>query len=146
MTGALLRGVDWIRHWARCRRWRAEQALGRRGEDLAHRFLRRQGLIVAARNYRPPGGQGEIDLVCWEGETLVLVEVKTRSTEEFGPPDRAVDAPKREALIRAARHYARRAGADWEMVRFDVVDVILGRFERIEHIRDAFSPRLRASR
>jgi putative endonuclease len=111
---------------------------------LAHRYLRGQGLVVVARNYRPPEGQGEIDLVCWEGETLVFVEVKTRSTDEFGPPDRAVDSAKREALLRAARYYARRAGVEWESVRFDVVDVVVGEPTRIEHIRDAFAARPRA--
>ena len=60
---------------------------GRMGEDLAHRFLRARGCTVVARNYRPLSGSGEIDLVVWDGGKLVFVEVKTRSSAEFGPPE-----------------------------------------------------------
>jgi putative endonuclease len=110
---------------------------GRLGEDLAHRFLRSRGCIVVARNYRPPSGHGEIDLVVRQGENLVFVEVKTRDTAEFGEPDRAVDAEKRLHLTRAAHDYARRAGVEWQQVRFDIVSVILSP-RRIEWLRDAF--------
>jgi len=110
---------------------------GRLGEDLAHRYLRGRGCTVVARNYRPPAGRGEIDLVVWHGEKLVFVEVKTRDSAEFGEPERAVDADKQLHLIRAARDYARRAGVEWQQVRFDVVAVILSS-RRIEWLRDAF--------
>lgn len=110
---------------------------GRLGEDLAHRYLRGRGCTVVARNYRPPGGHGEIDLVVWHGEKLAFVEVKTRDTAEFGEPERAVDAEKQLNLTRAARDYARRAGVEWQKVRFDVVAVILSP-RRIEWLRDAF--------
>src|SRR5512140_2089746 len=105
MIGFLLRFSDSMRHRARLRRWSPDLALGRRGEDMAHRFLRKQGFQVVARNYRARSGAGEIDLVAWEGSTLVFVEVKSRRTEEFGAPDRAVDRDKREALVRTAREY-----------------------------------------
>ena len=110
---------------------------GRMGEDMAHRYLRGRGCTVVARNYRPPSGHGEIDLVVWHGEKLVFVEVKTRHTAEFGEPDRAVDAEKRRHLARAARDYARRAGVEWPQVRFDIVAVVLSP-RRIEWFRDAF--------
>ena len=110
---------------------------GRIGEDLAHRYLRRQGCTIVARNYRTRSGSGEIDLVAWQGETLVFVEVKTRDSAEFGAPDRAVDADKERHLRTAARDYARRAGVEWERIRFDVVSVVLNP-RRIEWIRDAF--------
>jgi putative endonuclease len=110
---------------------------GRLGEDLAHRYLRDRGCTVVARNYRPPSGRGEIDLVVWHGEKLVFVEVKTRDSAEFGEPERAVDADKQLHLTRAARDYARRAGVEWQQVRFDVVGVILSP-RRIEWLRDAF--------
>ena len=110
---------------------------GRLGEDLAHRYLRGRGCTVVARNYRPPAGRGEIDLVVWHGEKLVFVEVKTRDSAEFGEPERAVDAEKQLHLTRAARDYARRAGVEWQQVRFDVVGVILSP-RRIEWLRDAF--------
>jgi len=110
---------------------------GRLGEDLAHRYLRRAGCIVVARNYRPPSGKGEIDLVAWHREKLVFVEVKTRATAEFGEPDRAVDAEKRLHLTRAARDYARRAGVEWDHVRFDIVSVVLIP-RQIQWYRDSF--------
>jgi putative endonuclease len=110
---------------------------GRCGEDMAHRYLRGRGCTIVARNYRPRSGKGEIDLVAWHGEKLVFVEVKTRASAEFGQPDRAVDAEKRQHLARAARDYARRAGVGWDCTRFDIVAVVLSP-RNIEWIRDAF--------
>jgi putative endonuclease len=110
---------------------------GRIGEDLAHRYLRRQGCTIVARNYRTRSGSGEIDLVAWQGETLVFVEVKTRDSAEFGAPDRAVDTEKQGHLRTAGHDYARRAGVEWERTRFDIVSVVLHP-SRIEWIRSAF--------
>ena len=113
---------------------------GRRGEDLAHRFLRRQGFCVVARNYRSRCGY-EIDLVARDKDALVFVEVKSRATDEFGTPDRAVDPEKQAHIERAAREYARRAGVDWGIVRFDIVNVLLTRPPQVELLRDAFGPK-----
>ena len=118
-------------------------AAGRHGEDLAHRFLRSHGFTVVARNYRPRTGPGEIDLIAWERENLVFVEVKARSTDEFGTPDRAVDMEKQRHLERAARDYARRANVDWDTVRFDIVSILLSKSPKIELLRDAFRPKRR---
>jgi len=136
----LLYGVaDRLRQWARRRRWPADQAAGRLGEDLAHRLLLGRGYKVVARNWRPRCGAGEIDLVTWEGPVLAFVEVKTRGTGEFGEPGRAVDREKQTALLRAGGEYARRAGVPWDRVRFDVVSVVLERPPRVELRRDAFA-------
>ncbi len=105
---------------------------GRLGEDLAHRYLRRRGCRVVARNYRPPAGGGEIDLVARHNGKLVFVEVKARSRTDFGTPDRAVDAEKQRRVQRAARDYARRAGVDWEQTRFDIVSIVLEERPKIE--------------
>jgi len=127
--------------------WRAADSLRRRrypenhgriGEDLAHRYLRAKGCTVAARNYRPPAGAGEIDLVVWHQQRLVFVEVKTRSSAEFGTPDTAVDAEKRNRLIWAASDYARRARVRLEDVRFDIVSVLLAERPEIEWQQGAF--------
>ena len=110
---------------------------GRIGEDLAHRYLRRRGCTIVARNYRTRSGSGEIDLVAWQGGTLVFVEVKTRDSQEFGAPDRAVDTDKKRHLRTAASDYARRADVEWGRTRFDIVSVVLHP-RRIEWIRGAF--------
>jgi len=113
--------------------------MGKRGEDLAHRYLLRQGLLVVARNWRPPQGGGEIDLIACErdpaGDTLVFIEVKSRESYEWNAPERDVNADKIVALRRAARDYVRRAHADPGRIRFDVIAITGG---RIEHLRDAF--------
>ena len=117
--------LDSLRHARRRTRLDAAQAPGRRGEDLAHRFLRRQGFVIVARNYRLPTGGAEADLIAWEGDKLVIVEVKSRDTGDFGPPERAIGEEKRHRLLRLAREYALRAAVPWERVRFDVVTVVL---------------------
>ena len=132
MMGLVYRAADAVR---RCLR---RPDSGRLGEDLAHRFLRRRGCTIVARNYRPPAGGGEVDLVAWQKDTLLFVEVKTRLSAEFGAPERAVDADKERYLRRAARDYTRRAGVEWDRVRFDIVSIVLEKPPRIEWIPDAF--------
>jgi putative endonuclease len=132
MIGLLYRAAD------RLRRRRYADNHGRIGEDLAHRFLRARGCTVVARNYRTLSGSGEIDLIVWDGSRLAFVEVKTRASAEFGPPESAVDAGKRERVERAARDYARRADIPWRDTRFDIVSIVLDRPPRIEWLRDAF--------
>ena len=132
MFNSLYRVTDWLR-----RRSYAENH-GRIGEDYAHRFLRHRGCVIVARNYRPPVGSGEIDLVVWHGKTLAFIEVKTRFTDEYGDPETAVDSEKRLALERAAREYSRRSGVEWQHTRFDIISVLLERRVRIAWQRDAF--------
>ena len=122
----LLLWCDHQRNAARWQEWTPERALGREGEDLAHRFLQQKGYYVVARNYRTPTGSGELDVVARQGETLVFVEVKSRRSEEFGAPDRNIDSSKKWKMIRAARDYLRRSGHDPVQVRFDTVSVVLG--------------------
>jgi putative endonuclease len=136
----LLAAVDSLRQWLLKRSVHADKALGARGEDLAHRFLQRRGYTIVARNYRPPNGHREVDLIARHGHTLVIVEVKTRQREEYLPTERAVDAEKRHNLTRAAMSYVRRAHIPWEFVRFDIVTVVLEPQPRIRHTPDAFRP------
>ncbi len=127
--------ADWLRDLARRRRWNPDLALGRRGEDLAHRFLRRQGYTIVARNYRLAEGDGEADLIAWEGETLVIVEVKSRRGADYGPPERAIGEEKREHLRRLARVYARKTNTQWERVRCDLVTVVFTPSPKLELFR-----------
>ncbi len=135
---SLYRLADAARNLYRSRHATTEQAHGRRGEDLAHRFLRRHGLTVVARNFHQRAGRGELDIVAWEGPTLVFVEVKTRASADFGSPGRAVGSDKEKDLRRAANEYLRRRGPAEELTRFDLVNIILGDPPEIEWIKDAF--------
>ena len=139
MIGWLLEWIDAARHIRRRECWNADQALGRKGEDLTHRFLERAGMRVVARNYRTPSGSGEIDLIAWDKETLVFIEVKTRQSSEYGVPERAIDQDKISRIRRAALHYSRRARVPWDRVRFDTVSIVMDASHRIEHHRDVFS-------
>jgi putative endonuclease len=118
-------------------RYRKHGNTGRHGEDLAHRFLRAKGFVVVARNWRPPQGGGEIDIVARDGEWLVFVEVKTRLSGEWSAPERDINPDKIRVLRRAARDYMRRANAGEARVRFDAIS-ITGR--SIDHLREAFPP------
>lgn len=93
-------------------------AKGRLGEDRASEFLADCGYRVLARNVRVPGG--EIDAVCLDGPTLVIVEVKRRDTRTFGSALRAVNARKRATLRRIATDYAQIVAPSAKL-RFDVV-------------------------
>ena len=120
-------------------RYRKHRNLGRHGEDVAHRYLRRHSYTVVARNWRPPQGGGEIDLIVWEkggAKTLVFVEVKTRATGQWSAPERAIDPLKIQSLHRAARDYLRRCGAEPLRVRFDAISIA---GDRLEHLRNVFA-------
>lgn len=133
----LYRLIDRLRHSLQRKRLTPRLALAMEGEDAAMRYLQRRGVIVIAKNYRTRARTGEIDLIGWDGETLVFFEVKTRSDDAAGTPDRAVTPVKRRKIERAAREYAYRAGVDIDAARFDVVAVLEG---RVEHFQDAFRP------
>lgn len=119
---------------------RAEQ--GRRGESLAADFLRRNGLTVLRRNCRSKWG--EIDLLARDGEAVVFVEVKTRTTAQWGRPEEAVNASKQFKLSMAARAMCDRFKLHGRPLRFDVVAVLAdpGRAPEIKHYPNAFPLRL----
>lgn len=112
---------------------RERPPLGERGERLAVSYLKGLGYRIAATNVRLPVGRtpegrpvfGEIDVVAYDGGTLVFVEVKTRRREGLLATERAVDAHKRRRLGRAARRYRSLFGVWSDPFRFDVVAVLL---------------------
>jgi putative endonuclease len=140
MMGRLYEFADVLRQHGRKRHLSSDLFTGRRGEDIAHRYLQRVGIIIVARNYRMASGNGEVDLIGWEDDTLVFVEVKSRQTEEYGSPDRAIGRQKEFSLVRAAREYARHADVPWEKVRFDVVNIVFTTPPSVTHFRDVFGP------
>ena len=97
--------------------------LGWLGEKEAARFLRRAGYKVLYRRFRPRSRKGEIDLVCRHGDTLVFVEVKTRSSLAFGRPADAVDADKERLIIQGALAWLRMLHRPEVVIRFDIVEV-----------------------
>ena len=98
---------------------------GDHGERHAARFLKKEkGYIVLAQNWR--AGRDELDLVCRDGSSLVCVEVKTRSDNALVSGYHAVNARKKQALLRAFRVYLRKLSRKPRTIRFDVVEVRLG--------------------
>jgi len=118
---------------------RRRLALGESGEAIAARALRRVGYRILAERYTC--SLGELDLVARDGETLVFVEVKTRSSADRYPPGAAVDRRKQRQVARVAEHYLAAIRAGDVPCRFDVVAITVpeaGGSPQIEVIRDAF--------
>ncbi|MEO7724226.1 MAG: YraN family protein [Chthoniobacterales bacterium] len=117
----------------------AHLRLGARGEKLAARHLRRHGFKILYRNFRGRQG-GEIDLVCRDRDTLVFVEVKTRTREDFGRPLEAVNAAKQRRISLGALAWLRLLGNPDIFFRFDIVEVTIAEegAPRVELIRNAF--------
>ena len=128
--------------WERFQAWRhgpdqpEHLRRGQLGERAAKKHLRRLGLKFLTANFR--SRRGEIDLVFRESECLVFVEVKTRASDWFAPPQVNVDLRKRRQVARAARAYRRLLELDDQPYRYDVVTVILPPDEtpRIDLIRN----------
>jgi putative endonuclease len=113
--------------------------LGQRGEDAAACFLRRRGYRIVDRSSR--WRHGELDLVAVDRQTIVFVEVKTRTTADFGDPSLAVDAEKQRRLTRLAVSWLKRHRLLEQPARFDVVAITWPegqRRPRIEHYPNAF--------
>lgn len=107
--------------------------LGKLGEQYAAAYLEQLGYRLVAANFTLPVGRNlrgaivnaEIDLVAYDGNTLCFVEVKTRASDWFAPPQVSVDLRKRRQIARAARAYLRVFELEDNPYRFDVVTVLL---------------------
>jgi putative endonuclease len=113
----------------------AKDVLGRQGEQLAVEHLRQDGLRVLDRNWRC--AEGEIDIVAAERRSLVICEVKTRSSVRYGTPLEAVSRAKRSRLRRLAVCWLIAHGVLFDEIRIDVVGVLRtqsGDFT-VEHVR-----------
>jgi len=108
-------------------------SLGKLGEDYAAAYLDQLGYRLIAANFTLPVGRNlrgavvnaEIDLVAYDGDTLCFIEVKTRASDWFAPPEVNVDLRKRRQITRAARVYRQMLGIEDEPHRYDVVTVII---------------------
>ncbi|MGE5581122.1 MAG: YraN family protein [Bacillota bacterium] len=115
-----------------------KKALGDWGEHLAADYLKNQGYLLIANNYRCP--YGEIDLIAREGPIWCFIEVKTRMGLSFGYGYQGVTRTKQKHIIKVAQYYLNRAGLYEAPARFDIVSIDFVAVDqyRIELIRNAF--------
>jgi putative endonuclease len=116
---------------------RARRRVGQRGEALAFKLLKQKGYKILETNFK--SRLGEIDIIAREGRTIVFVEVKARSSADFGVAKGAVDEKKQRKLSMLALGYLKRQSLMDQAARFDVVaiDGAQGQ-ETVELIRNAF--------
>ena len=114
------------------------KTLGERGESIAVAYLKGQKFTIVERNFRCKAG--EVDIVAREGKTLVFVEVKTRRTSVYGPPQLAVTSFKQRQISKAALTWLAKKRLFGSSARFDVIAIVVTDHEvpQIEHIRNAF--------
>ncbi len=111
---------------------------GELGERAAKRHLRRNGLKFLTANFRSP--RGEIDLIFRDGDCLVFIEVKARSSEEWTRPAAAVNRERRQRLTRCALDYLRLLKNPPVKIRFDIVEVLLknSAVHEVRHLPNTF--------
>ena len=110
--------------------------IGSKGENIAKSFLEEHGYTILHTNWRYK--KDEIDIIARQEKFIVIVEVKTRSSNLFATPESAVDNAKQQRLIRAANAFIDKHQIENE-IRFDVISIILNNPPKIHHIKDAFS-------
>ena len=115
---------------------------GERGEDAAFFHLRASGYTIAARRWRSERLPGDLDLVTWDGDTLVFFEIKTRTAHDMAAAETQIDGHKQQTLRRMAAAYLRQIPElhrERVPVRFDVLSVyLLPTGAEFEHFRAAF--------
>src|SRR5579862_7136602 len=131
ITQTVLRGLDRLAPKQAAEKLPAHLRTGRRGEEDAYFYLRKNGYVMVARNFRTARHRGEIDLIGWAKDrgkdVLCFIEVKTRTTRDVKPAQAAVDREKRRAIRLVIRDYLRllpeRQFPGPPQWRFDVVTV-----------------------
>jgi len=115
------------------------QNLGSKGEEIAANYLAEKGYKILHRNWH--FGHKELDLVTKQNDTIVVVEVKTRSTNYWEEPKESVRRKKQKLIVEAADEYVRRYNLNCD-VRFDIISIVINQWKppEIEHIEDAFYP------
>jgi len=114
-----------------------KKKIGQKGENLAFAYLQNLGYKVLERNYRCK--LGEVDIIALDNDTLVFIEVRTRSSLDFGLPQESINRRKRHQISKVALEYMTRKKLKNTPARFDVVAISLepGK-EKIDLIKDAF--------
>ena len=111
------------------------RVVGRWGENIACEYLSKHNYKIVDRNFTCHFG--EIDVVAWDGESVIFVEVKARKDDSFGLPREAVNWRKQQTIVQCAQYWLYKKKQTGVPVRFDVVE-ILG--DKVTHIKDAFRP------
>ena len=112
--------------------------LGNKGEEIAIHYLKEKGYKILEQNWR--FDHKEIDIIAQEDETIVIIEVKTRSSDYFEKPGEAVTLQKQKYLVEATEAYLEQNNIELN-TRFDVISIIIKNKEtKIEHIKFAFYP------
>lgn len=116
----------------------SRQRLGKSGEQLAAKYLKKNGYKILIQNYRCKFG--EIDIIAKGSGVLVFIEVKTRSGTTHGSPAAAVNARKQRQISRAAQYYLAEHSLFDSPARFDVISILYdgSSLSSIDHINDAF--------
>jgi putative endonuclease len=109
------------------------------GERAAKKYLQQQGFKFLTANFNSK--RGEMDLILRDGDCLVFAEVKTRSSEDWTRPSKAVNAAKRRRLSQCALDYLRKLNNPQVKIRFDIIEVLLnnGEVREIRHLPNTFS-------
>ena len=110
--------------------------LGKEGEDLAVTHLLKNGYKIVARNFRYQ--KAEVDIIARKKDVLAVIEVKTRSTPDFGDPQNFLKQKQINSLVKAIDHFVNEHNLDVN-VRFDIIAIIKNKAgTKIEHLKDAF--------
>jgi len=117
-----------------------KQKIGKKGEEIASKYLEKNNYNILERNFRCL--QGEIDIIAYDKQNkyLVFFEVKTRTNFKYGFPGDAVDSNKRRHILSSVKYYLYSRKLENALVRIDVLEVILlnGKW-RLRHLRDVIS-------
>jgi len=111
--------------------------LGKQGEEIAARYLKSHGYRVISRNFR--SRYGEIDIICTDGRVVVFVEVKTRTSTNYGSPEESITKVKKEHIRKVALVYLETYPQPFREIRFDVIGILMeDNKPRINHLIAAF--------
>ena len=116
----------------------AHLTTGKQGEKMAANYLKKNGYKIVEKNYHCKFG--EIDIIALDGDILSFIEIKTRSTNEYVPPEFTVTKHKQSKIKRSAGHYLGRHGIENRDCRFDIVAITMGKGKKdVILYKDAFS-------
>ena len=114
-----------------------KQIVGKAGEEKASRYLKQKGYEIIEKNFRCR--EGEIDIIAKDkNKELVFIEVKTRRTYEYGEPAEAVNLVKQKRIQKVAKYYILKNKLISKSIRFDIIEVMIGKTFYIHHIKQAF--------